>query len=330
MVRRPHRAQHRFGPCEVFFRAAGHDGERAVCGARRTTADRRVDKSDAAFPQPLRKPSRRHRRYRRQIDDERAPPRKPVATPSVAKSASSTWGASGTQIATMSDAAATCAGLSASMTPHSARKRSSASRRRCAQAATAKPARRRERTIGSPMAPSPTNPTRGSLTARPLGAVRRHSRRPRSPSLGLFRTPPKPVPDRLQRFNGDDRRDHRRHPRDAPDVRRHEPLDGQAHAASPPHVRTRARERHADDAADRSRSRARADRLLRQPRLDRHRLDLPAGGCRKLLRHRAAHRAWPRNINRRYAGRVPLLLKVNGKTNIPPDDEAFQPDDVVG
>jgi len=39
----------------------------------------------------------------------------------------------------------------------------------------------------------------------------------------------------------------------------------------------------------------------------------------------ACHIGLVERFVREYAGRVPLVLKVNGKTNIPPDDEAFSP-----
>jgi class I fructose-bisphosphate aldolase len=39
----------------------------------------------------------------------------------------------------------------------------------------------------------------------------------------------------------------------------------------------------------------------------------------------AYHIGLAEKYHRAYAGRVPLVLKVNGKTNIPPDDEAFSP-----
>lgn len=39
----------------------------------------------------------------------------------------------------------------------------------------------------------------------------------------------------------------------------------------------------------------------------------------------ALHVGLAEKYQMRYAGRVPLLLKVNGKTNIPSDDEAFSP-----
>jgi class I fructose-bisphosphate aldolase len=39
----------------------------------------------------------------------------------------------------------------------------------------------------------------------------------------------------------------------------------------------------------------------------------------------AYHIGLAEKYQRPYAGRVPLVLKVNGKTNIPPDDEAFSP-----
>jgi fructose-bisphosphate aldolase, class I len=39
----------------------------------------------------------------------------------------------------------------------------------------------------------------------------------------------------------------------------------------------------------------------------------------------ALHVGLAEKYHKAYAGRVPLLLKVNGKTNIPPDDEAFSP-----
>ena len=39
----------------------------------------------------------------------------------------------------------------------------------------------------------------------------------------------------------------------------------------------------------------------------------------------ALHVGLAEKYQKRYAGRVPLLLKVNGKTNIPSDDEAFSP-----
>ena len=37
----------------------------------------------------------------------------------------------------------------------------------------------------------------------------------------------------------------------------------------------------------------------------------------------ALHIGLAEKYQKAYAGRVPLLLKVNGKTNIPPDDDAF-------
>lgn len=39
----------------------------------------------------------------------------------------------------------------------------------------------------------------------------------------------------------------------------------------------------------------------------------------------ACHWGLARQYMRRYAGRVPLILKINGKTNIPSDDEPFSP-----
>ena len=39
----------------------------------------------------------------------------------------------------------------------------------------------------------------------------------------------------------------------------------------------------------------------------------------------ALHIGLAEKYQKKYAGRVPLLLKVNGKTNIPPDDDAFSP-----
>jgi class I fructose-bisphosphate aldolase len=39
----------------------------------------------------------------------------------------------------------------------------------------------------------------------------------------------------------------------------------------------------------------------------------------------ALHVGLAEKYHRAYAGRVPLVLKVNGKTNVPPDDEAFSP-----
>ena len=39
----------------------------------------------------------------------------------------------------------------------------------------------------------------------------------------------------------------------------------------------------------------------------------------------ALHIGLAEKYQQKYAGRVPLLLKVNGKTNIPPDDDAFSP-----
>ena len=39
----------------------------------------------------------------------------------------------------------------------------------------------------------------------------------------------------------------------------------------------------------------------------------------------ALHIGLAEKYQQKYAGRVPLLLKVNGKTNVPPDDEAFSP-----
>ncbi|MBV9102105.1 MAG: fructose-bisphosphate aldolase [Candidatus Eremiobacteraeota bacterium] len=39
----------------------------------------------------------------------------------------------------------------------------------------------------------------------------------------------------------------------------------------------------------------------------------------------AYHVGLAEKYQRPYAGRVPLILKINGKTNIPPDDEAFSP-----
>ena len=39
----------------------------------------------------------------------------------------------------------------------------------------------------------------------------------------------------------------------------------------------------------------------------------------------AYHIGLAEKYHQRYAGRVPLLLKINGKTTIPPDDEAFSP-----
>jgi class I fructose-bisphosphate aldolase len=39
----------------------------------------------------------------------------------------------------------------------------------------------------------------------------------------------------------------------------------------------------------------------------------------------ALHAGLAQKYQCKYAGRVPLLLKVNGKTNIPPDDDAFSP-----
>src|SRR5205814_4250752 len=37
----------------------------------------------------------------------------------------------------------------------------------------------------------------------------------------------------------------------------------------------------------------------------------------------ACHWGLARNYMRKYAGKVPLLLKINGRTNIPPEDDAF-------
>lgn len=39
----------------------------------------------------------------------------------------------------------------------------------------------------------------------------------------------------------------------------------------------------------------------------------------------ALHVGLAEKYQKKYAGRVPLLLKINGKTNIPPDDDAFSP-----
>ncbi len=39
----------------------------------------------------------------------------------------------------------------------------------------------------------------------------------------------------------------------------------------------------------------------------------------------AYHIGLAEKYHQQYAGRVPLVLKVNGKTNVPPDDESFSP-----
>ena len=39
----------------------------------------------------------------------------------------------------------------------------------------------------------------------------------------------------------------------------------------------------------------------------------------------ALHIGLAEKYHKHYAGRVPLLLKINGKTNVPPDDDAFSP-----
>ena len=42
----------------------------------------------------------------------------------------------------------------------------------------------------------------------------------------------------------------------------------------------------------------------------------------------AYHIGLAEKYHQQYAGRVPLVLKVNGKTNIPPDDDFVQPADI--
>ena len=83
-------------------------------------------------------------------------------------------------------------------------------------------------------------------------------------------------------------------------------------------------ERDAHDAPDRSRTRARSRRLFRQPRsIDTdwiYRLAVE----RQLFRHRTARRTG-REVSKALRRPRPAVLKVNGKTNVPSDDDAFSP-----
>ena len=51
----------------------------------------------------------------------------------------------------------------------------------------------------------------------------------------------------------------------------------------------------------------------------------PARGRGRLQRQSCSRSAWRRSSIWDYAGEVPLILKLNGKTDIPPDDEALSP-----
>src|SRR5687767_1304009 len=59
-------------------------------------------------------------------------------------------------------------------------------------------------------------------------------------------------------------------------------------------------------------------------------LDMPLGKRLRLALEGgynalACHWGLARMYMARYAGRVPLILKINGKTNVPSDDDAFSP-----
>jgi hypothetical protein len=97
------------------------------------------------------------------------------------KSASSTCGASGTQVTTTCDAAPTPAGSPPSLAP-SATSRSTPSRRRCAHTVTAKDARSSAAAIGSPMVPTPMSPTCVVIRAASVRRAGRDGLRPNEPA----------------------------------------------------------------------------------------------------------------------------------------------------
>ena len=192
----------------------------------------------------------------------------PSAAPRSPKSTSSTCGASGTQVITTVAGGGDRRGSAASFAP-SATSRSSASRRRWA--------RDGHRKSGAQQRADHRLAHRAETEKSKRGDA--HPSPPRCFYRRLSRSWPKRA-----------RHEHCNTCRPAPDVRSIESLDGQAHASAPLDVRTRTGKRHADDSADRSGPRTRPDRFLRQSRIDRHRLDLPACRRGKLLGHRAAHR----------------------------------------
>ena len=121
-----------------------------------------------------------------------------------------------------------------------------------------KPCAARERAMGSPMAPRPMNPMRsigesfvclGWVTP---GHLKRRPKTPWGRAAGRYGRSARGLLNCVWRRYRDDRLTAQDRLR-PPDVRRPEPLNREAHASAPLDVRTRPRQRHADDAADRPR-----------------------------------------------------------------------------
>ena len=202
-------------------RCPDHDRQRPVARAHRAAADRRVDELHAVLGEPLRQTGGDATgRDRRHVDHEQPGLRAGRRRRAIRRARPRLAGRRERRGSRLRRRPRDRRDRPPRSTP-SARKRSSASRRRCALAATSNPARRNERAIGSPIAPNPTNPTR-AITSGHLGVGLRitfGTRRRRSRHYDSCR-------HSLGR---------------APDLRRNEPLDRKAHPLAPPDVRTRAR-----------------------------------------------------------------------------------------
>ena len=98
----------------------------------------------------------------------------------------------------------------------------------------------------------------------------------------------------------------------------------QAGAPAPPAVRVRPRQRHAAAAADRPGHRARPRDFFPTPP---RRTPSTSSGSRPrpATRRSPARSASPPKYYPDYAGQVPLLLKVNGKTDVPPPTTRSRP-----
>src|SRR5580658_2343907 len=203
---------------------------------------------------------------------------------------------------TASASLARAAGSATSATPCE-RKRSSASRCRCTLADTSKPARRNAPAIGSPIAPSPTKPMR-AITSGPFGRGLRitFGRRRRRDSMTAAVTPTiaRPTFDAMNLSVGKRTRLHRL-------MYEHGPANGTLMMLP----------------IDQGLEHGPVDFFDNPEAIDTdwiYRLAVEGN-----FSGIALHVGLAEKYQKQYAGRVPLLLKVNGKTNIPPDDEAFSP-----
>ncbi len=241
MMRRSHGTQERFGERIGAWRGADHNRQRTAARAGRAAAHRRVNEVDSALGEPLCKAAGSDGGDRRHIDDQQAgfrPGGDTRRTEDRLLDLGCVRNAEHDGIA------------GAVQVPPGSQLRT---RRARASGLTRRGADKR-----SPLPHIRLDATRRP-SARPLHPARRsRCAKSRAASLGCG-----------LRITFGARRSRRHYdsnrstPDRSTDVRCDESLHRQTHAPSPFHVRARAGERNADDAADRSGSRARARRLLR-------------------------------------------------------------------